>query len=219
MQTTMRKLIYVYDVYCGWCYGFGGVVAEVEKEYKDQLQVDVLSGGMVLPDTPQHINLIADAMLSAYRRVEELTGVQFGKDYLWHIEDKEHSDWYPNSLKSAIALSILKSVAPEKSVAFANDLQYSMFYEGRDLTDDEAYRHLLPKYNLDAEEFYTKMHSAEFEEAARYDFALAKQLQATSFPILLLQESPSKFHLMAKGYTDLETVRKRLDNALQEMNS
>ena len=32
---------------------------------------------------------------------------------------------------------------------FATDLQYALNYEGRDLTDDEAYRHLLAKYSLD----------------------------------------------------------------------
>ena len=212
-------LIYCYDAYCGWCYGFSPVVKEIEQAFKDKLTIAVLSGGMVLPETPQPISVTAGYIKDAYKTVEEYTGIKFGEDYLWHIFNPDKSDWFPNSEKPAIALSIIKEYHPEKAVSFAADLQHALHFEGRDLTDDEAYRHLLPNYYMDADTFYSDLHSEQFKEKAHYDFALVKQLQVTSFPQLLLQASDSKFYLIAKGYTDFETVKGRIDGVLKELNS
>ena len=48
-------LIYCYDAYCGWCYGFSPVISAIADAYKDKLEVEVLSGGMILPEKPVHI--------------------------------------------------------------------------------------------------------------------------------------------------------------------
>jgi putative protein-disulfide isomerase len=190
---------------------------KIYSEYKNKLDFEVLSGGMILPDHPVPISSIAGYVSTAYKNVEELTGIKFGKDYLWHIEHPDQSDWFLNSEKPAIALCVFKEYYPELQVIFAADLQYALHYEGRDLTDDEAYRHLLEKYNIPEEEFYEKMQEVEYKEMAHYEFALCKQLQVTGFPALLLQQSETKFHLLARGYTDYESLVKRLDNVLNEM--
>lgn len=212
------NLIYCYDAWCGWCYGFSPVIKEIEAQFKDRFHFEVLSGGMILPETPSPISLTAPYIQQAYKTVEEYTGIKFGEDYLWHIFNPERSDWFPNSEKAAIALSIIKEYHPDKAVSFAADLQFALHAEGRDLTDDEAYRHLLPKYSLDSETFYSDLHSEKFKEKAYYDFALVKQLQVTSFPQLLLQSSHTKFYMVAKGYTDFETVKERLENILKELS-
>ena len=210
-------LIYCYDAYCGWCYGFSEVMKKIQSEYKDRLEIEVLSGGMILPDEPISIGATAGYIKKGYKRVEELTGIKFGEDYLWHINHPDQSDWYPNSEKPAIALCIFKEYYPHQQVSFATDLQYALHYEGRDLTDDESYRNLLEKYNIPAEDFYGMLHEEEYKEKAHYEFVLCKQLQVTGFPALLLQASETKFHLLTRGYTDYETLHTRLDNALNEI--
>lgn len=213
----MNTLIYCYDAYCGWCYGFSPVIKKIAEKFKEELHVEVLSGGMVLPDEPTHIRATASYIVTAYKRVEELTGIEFGPDYLWHINNPEESDWYPHSLKPATALSIIKELKPDSVLAFAGDLQYALHYEGRDLTDDEAYRHLLEKYKLDAEDFYTKLKEDKYKAAAEYDFALCKQLKVTGYPTLFIQSSDSKFYLVAQGYTGYDVLEERVRNVLEEI--
>lgn len=215
MQPTVY---YCYDAYCGWCYGFSPVITRLADEYKGKLTFDVLSGGMILPETPQHFGIMANYIQGAYKRVEELTGVKFGEDFLWHVFHPGETDWYPHSEMPAIALSIFKEYHPDKAVQLASDLQYALNYEGRDLTDKEAYRHLLPKYNVPEEAFYTKLKSEEYKEKAYYEFALVKQLQVTGYPTVLLQVSNSKFYLLAQGYTDYETLKGRMESVLNEVS-
>jgi putative protein-disulfide isomerase len=210
-------LFYCYDAYCGWCYGFSPVIKKLADTHPE-LQIEVLSGGMILSETPVPIAATAGYIQKAYTTVEELTGIKFGEEYLWHINNPDQSDWFPDSEKPAIALCIFKEFYPDRQVEFAADLQYALHYEGRDLTDDEAYRHLLEKYSIQPETFYSKLKSEEYKEQAYYEFQLCKQLQVTGYPCLLLQNSESKFTLLARGFTDYETLKARLDAALKEMS-
>jgi putative protein-disulfide isomerase len=160
--------------------------------------------------------VMAPYIQKAYKTVEERTGIQFGKDWLWHIFNPEESDWYPNSEKPAIALCVFKDYHHELAVPFAADLQYALHYEGRDLCDDEAYRHLLEKYGIPDTEFYTRLHSEIYKEKAYDEFSLVKQLQVTGFPTLLLQVNDSKFYLLTRGYSDYASLSGRIDEVLRE---
>lgn len=208
---------YCYDAYCGWCYGFSPVITRLAETYKDRLSFEVLSGGMIPAENPRPVSAMAGYIAEAYKRVEEMTGVKFGQDYLWHIFNPGLSDWFPHSEKAAIALCIAREYQPARQVAFAADLQKALHEEGRDLTDDEAYRHLLPAYGIPEEDFYHKLHEEAYREKAHYDFALCRQLQVTGFPALLLQESESRFYLLTRGYAPYEEVSARLEKVLEEI--
>jgi putative protein-disulfide isomerase len=216
-EDVMPVVYYCYDAYCGWCYGFSKVMTRIAEEYADQLNFEVLSGGMILPEQPRHFAPMAKYIQTAYKRAEELTGVKFGEDFLWHVFHPDETDWYPDSTMSAIALCIFKEYHPDKAVFVASDLQYALNFEGRDLTDKEAYRHLVHKYNIPEEEFYTKLQSEEYREKAFYEFALVKQLRVTGFPTVLIQVSESRFYLLAQGYTDYDTLKQRIENVLREL--
>jgi putative protein-disulfide isomerase len=210
-------LYYCYDAYCGWCYGFSPVIKRIFEEYKEQLAFDVLSGGMIITETPRPISLTAGYIQKAYKTVEERTGITFGKDWLWHIFNPEESDWHPSSEKPAIALCIFKDYHHDLAILFAADLQYALHYEGRDLCDDEAYRHLLERYAIPEDDFYRKLHSSEYKEKAYAEFALVKQLQVTGFPAVFLQVNDSKFYLLARGYTGHPDLKKRIDQVLGDI--
>lgn len=213
----LPQLIYCYDAYCGWCYGFGPVVQQIAKEYAGMLPVTVLGGGMILPAKPVHISATAVYIDKAYPHVEALTGIRFGSDYLWHIKNADDSDWYPHSEKPAIALCIFKEIYPHRELEFAADLQYALHFEGRDLTDNEAYRHLLEKYSLQPQMFYAKMASEAYKEKAYYEFALVKQLQVDGYPCVFLQTGELRFVMLAKGYTPYADLKMRLEAALAEL--
>lgn len=50
MGAFRKKLVYVYDALCPWCYAFTPVVDELRRHYGDRLDHEVLSGGMVRGD-------------------------------------------------------------------------------------------------------------------------------------------------------------------------
>src|SRR5688572_1668030 len=172
---------------------------------------------MIMPEEPTHFAPLAKYIQGAYKQVEDLTGVKFGEDFLWHVFHPEETDWFPDSIKAAIALCIFKEYQPDKAVFIAADLQYALNYEGRDLTDDEAYRHLVHECHIPEQAFYEKLTSEEYKEKAFYEIALVKQLQVKGFPSVLIQVSDSKFYLLAQGYTDYPTLKRRIETVLDQL--
>jgi len=206
-----QNLVYCYDAYCGWCYGFRPVMQQVAAQYADRFYITVLSGGMILPQKPMPVGVVAAHIRDAYKNVETATGVAFGADYLWHIYHPEQSDWFPDSRKPAIALSVIKTYFPDKALSFASDLQYALHYEGRDLTDDEAYRHLLPAYGMTAGQFYRDLADPAFFKKAEEDFMLVQRLRVTGFPAVFIQGEGQKFYQVGNGYVPFEVLKERLD--------
>ena len=49
MENTpdLPELLYIFDPLCGWCYGMTPVIQRVRTDMAGQIQVSVLSGGMV----------------------------------------------------------------------------------------------------------------------------------------------------------------------------
>ena len=210
---------YCYDAWCGWCFGFSPVLLQIANTYRDRYPMEVLSGGMILPEQPTHISAMASYIASAYKQVEAATGIRFGADFLWHIHHPDQSDWYPHSEMPAIALCIFKEAFPDLQAQFASDLQTVLHVEGRDLTDPEAYRHLLEKYGLAPAPFFDKLKSDEYKEKAYYEFALCKQLQVTGFPTLFLQTGEQKLYLLSRGFSPFETIQERILSVEREINS
>lgn len=212
-------LLYCFDAYCGWCYGFSPFIKKIAEEFSAELDGEALSGGMILPEKPVHISATAGYISKAYTAVEETTGIKFGEDYLWHIFNPGESDWYPHSEMPAIALCIFKDYFPGKSIEIASEIQYALYYEGRDLTDKEAYRHLIDKYSINPEAFYNKLASDEYKEKANYEFALCKQLKVSGYPCVFIQTGALKFEIVARGYTAYEDLKERIIKVLQSLKS
>jgi len=207
------KIIYVYDAFCGWCYGFSRVIKECYENHKNDFDFEVISGGMMTGEKVGSVNQVAPFIKTSYHNVEEVSGVKFGDAYLRHLEE---GTFILDSVPPSIALSVLKSLKPDLSIPFIHDLQQSIYFEGKDPNDSSLYRYLSVNFGIDPDEFERKMGEDEFREAAYYDFALAKQLKVESFPAVLMQMSETSFYLIAKGYTDSDTLELRIRNVLKE---
>ena len=70
---------------------------------------------------------------------------------------------------------------------------------------------------MDPDDFYTKLHSDEYRDKARYEYALCQQLQVTGFPQVLIQVSEQKLYLLAKGYTPYESLKARIEAVKKEI--
>jgi len=210
-------LYYCYDAYCGWCYGFSNALNTYMAHFGASIEYDALNGGMVLPEKPVHIAHIASYIEEGYLKVEQTTGVKFGEDYLWHIFNPAESDWYPHSLPPAKAHCFFKKNTTINPILLASDIQYALHAEGRDLTDPEAYQHLCERYGISFGDFLMAFEGETYEEVARYEFALVKQLQVTGYPGLLLQTAPSQFYLISRGYSQPEDLIARTERILEEL--
>jgi len=204
------RLIYVYDAFCGWCYGFSGVMKQVYEDYQDQMDFQVVSGGMMLGDREGPVGEVAPFIKGAYTTVETHTGVTFGEAYLEKLMAGTH---YMNSMPPALAMTVFRDHLPDQTVPFAHALQRMFYYDGVDGNDTLSYGRLAATFGLDEAEFVSKMAAPATLERTREDFQLSNQLGVNGFPTVFLMHH-GQLHLLARGYTDPTTFTSRIDSVL-----
>ncbi len=216
MLNPFPRVFYIYDALCGWCYGFKANILRLEQAYSSKLAFEVLSGNMVPQERAEHIGVMASYIASAYKRVEEMTGCEFGPLYLEHIFNPEKSDWKLHSETAGIALSAYKRLEKGKELEFAADIQNLLMRDGVDITNTEAYRSLCPKYGIEEKAFMEMLKEEESRDLAHAEYAMVKQLGITGFPCVLVQVDERKLYMIAKGYTSYDELKMRLDKVLED---
>lgn len=191
------------------------MILAIQEKYEQIFDFEVLSGGMVVGD---RIGPIKDAappnILEIYERIESFTGTKFGEEYLAKVAE---GDSLRNSEIPAAALAVFKSHQPKQAIAFAHNLQEKLFVDALEIDDQQLYESLATEFGLNGPKFYEQMQLPEVMESARYEFALAKQLQVTGYPQLLVQTDETHFYLIAKGYTRFEELNARVEKVLVEL--
>jgi putative protein-disulfide isomerase len=195
---------YFYDALCGWCFGFSPVINKIRKEYKDRFNFEIYSGGMVSGSRVGPIGVVAPYIKTAYKDVEERTGVKFGEKFINNILMPGTA--VIDSDKPSRALSLVKYLKKEMSFDFASDLHNQIYVEGKEVNKKEMYEILANKYKLPSS-FYEDMNTELNEERTEKDYDLVEKFEVNGFPHTVA-EVEGKFYLISRGYTDFDSLKK-----------
>lgn len=207
------KILYVYDALCGWCYGFSPVMQALFVAYQGRVDFDVLSGGMILGDRVGTINEKAPFIKTAYRQVEEVTGVLFGEAFLKDMMGG--GDMQLNSLKPGLALTTLKALEASKIVPFTHALQRAVYFDGRHPDKWEMYVPLAETMGLMGDEFVNQMQEETVLQQTQAEFETVKKMGIYGFPTVVWIDGPNGY-VLARGYTPLNSLKKSVEQLLLE---
>ncbi|MBI2416823.1 MAG: DsbA family protein [Ignavibacteriales bacterium] len=194
------KIYYFYDALCGWCYAFSPVIKEVYEENMERIDFEIISGGMIRGERVGPMSNMAEYILGAIPRVEELSGIQFGKP---HIEVLKEGTTLHSSIEPSIALSVCKMFAPEKAIPFASAMQKAHFFDGKDYNDNAMYIEIAASLGIDTERFSGLLLTEEARYAAHQDFRLAEDFGISGFPACVAEKS-GKYYLISRGFMKKE---------------
>ncbi len=206
------KLIYVYDPLCGWCYGFGPVVEELEKNYSDRVSIDIIPGGMVMGSRIRPVGEMADYILGAIPRLEKMTGVKMGEPYKALLRE---GTYITSSLKPSIALLVFKSFKKEGAIAYAHDVQEAFFLHAKDLNQDELYAEIAKNYDLPEDEFLKRLKNPEYEKLTKKEFQQVSKMGVNGFPALLIEKDDS-LYMLNSGFVEYKKLASFLDKQLEK---
>ena len=96
------KVYYIFDSYCGWCYGFETILKPFIEAHPE-VEVTVLSGGLFMDG---HSLSAFPYMSDTNKRIADMFGVEFGKPYLNLLETES---MVPDSNDAAIGFGVLRS--------------------------------------------------------------------------------------------------------------
>ena len=212
-----NKIIYVFDAYCSWCYGMDPVMVRIAEKYSNTIDFEALSGGMNPEDTTAaEVAQKFQNPRQSFNRVTEMTGEPISNAFIEIIESPEKNAYIFNSTYPARAMVTLKHFSPNREIQQAKDIQHLVYKDAKDLTKTDSYKTLAENYGIDWEAFVHRFESEESLQEAKYEFHLARQLEVTSYPAVLLQTGDQYFYLIARGYTNFDTLDHRIQDILQK---
>jgi putative protein-disulfide isomerase len=173
------RLTYVFDAYCGWCYGFGPVIRDFAAANSGRIDLDVVSGGLFTGARVAPIGTMP-YVADANARIAELTGAEFGPGYHALVAGGRFE---MDSTAAAAGFAALRAAAPGQALDAAEAMQRAFYFDGLSLSEASTYRHIAGQLGLAAD---TVLTAFDARTGAAQDFTRAARLGVTSYPTLLL---------------------------------
>lgn len=213
---TQGKIIYAYDALCGWCYAMADVMKKAIDKYSDELDFEILSGGMVLGERAGKIGDKFDYINEAFKTVESHTGAKFGPKFL---EELKKGDLEMSSLEPSKALTAIKIIKPEIAFEFAHSLQNALYFDGKSIKDEDVLVEIANNFSISEDEFLKHYQSEEVINATNEEFEFVSKLGISGFPTILF-EKDGEYYLIARGFQhfmDLNNVLKKIIKTGEEI--
>lgn len=205
-------ILYVFDPLCGWCYGFTPVVIQLKNDYSTSMNFDIISGGMVTGSRIGPLSNMAGYILSAYKTVEQKTGITFGDKYINGTLRDETA--IQTSIPSSKLLMAFKQIdKSNRSIEFAHQLQRAMYYDGVYADDYHGLAEVGRQFDVDPDELIRLAKTDEIRAKTRDEFQLSSELKVSGYPTVFLHKDQRLF-AVARGADSYANVKSRIDSLL-----
>ena len=150
-----KKIYYVMDTICGWCYGFNDVITKIHEKHKDKFDFEIIPSAM----WGDNLAIVADTFFGGYIKnitvsIEELTSVYFGEAYKNVLDN---GDRVLDSLPGAKAIVLFQKSNKDMAFDFLQQIQKAFFVNGEDLNDITVYTRIAESFGISKEEFEKKL--------------------------------------------------------------
>ena len=198
------KIYYVMDTMCGWCYGFSGVITEIQEKYKDVYDFNILPGGMWTLDNVKTMNnKLGDYIKGHNVSVERLTGKKFGEGFNKNI--LESTSIVLDSFPGSKALAVIQKIKGEVAFSFVKKVQEAFFVEGKNMNDLEVYAEIAENFNISREEFEKEFLSEALTQETFKYFDMVASMGIASYPTVIAVEG-NKGTIISQGYSSFENL-------------
>jgi putative protein-disulfide isomerase len=190
------ELIYVGDPMCSWCWGIAPIVERLSN--RTDIDTRVVVGGLRPGPQAQPLDDgLRQTLAHHWAQVEAKSGQPFDSAAL------QREGWVYDTELPAIAVTTMRSVAPDQTIRFFGHLQGSFYRDAIDITDPDVYPKLIAEFPVDDAAFLAEMLSEDARTRAWEDFAEARELGVLGFPTVLLRIEDTT-QVLSRGYKTQE---------------
>lgn len=202
MANTMNSqdkptLIYVGDPMCSWCYGFGHEIEDAITELGEEIQLEVVMGGL-RPYNTQTMADLKDFLSDHWKHVYEASGQPFQYGIL---DTKLLYDTEP----ACRAVMIARELQASTVMTYFHNVQTAFYAENKNPHLTGTYADIAESMGIDRITFVNKFESKEYKASIKNDFLRASQLGVRSFPTVLLSVN-GETKVVSAGYSKAEKV-------------
>lgn len=175
-------LHYIYDPFCGWCYGAKPLVQAAQHV----LPVIAHAGGMMSGSNRQRVSpQLRNYVMPHDRRIAEYTGQTFGEAYFEGLL-RDHSAVFDST--PPIAAVMAAEQIDGRSLEMLGRLQTAHYVEGRRIADQDVLLELAAQLGFDPATFTAAFTSVDSERHIKDSRALLAKLGGQGFPTFALEQ-------------------------------
>lgn len=209
----MKKIIYITDAQCGWCYGNSNNISTIYDTFKNSVDFEINVGGLWLKENAPKGGIQLSQYISLNGpRMEQTTGVKIGSGFYTLVKDMSYTF---SSLEPSAAVVLVKKLDLNLAFLFAKKVQDALYIDGKRLDKLSTYSPILQELNLDKSNFEKEWLSEENLIKTYAEFKLSTSM-AQGFPTLLLQDG-KEIKKLASGYFNLENMTNVLVHELGQI--
>ncbi|WP_025042238.1 DsbA family protein [Nitrosospira briensis] len=202
-----RKLWYVADPMCSWCWGFSPVIEVIQREYGGRFEVELLLGGLRPGAKQPMLPTQREQILHHWRAVQQRTAQPFR--FEGAMPEGFVYDTEPAS-RGVVAVSLINR---EAIFSFFKMVQSAFYVEQQDVTNPIVLSQLAARVGIDAQQFGQAFESDIAKRLTLEHFQKASQWGVHGFPTVIGQ-SGADYRLLNTGYCSLDELRPKLDGWL-----
>ena len=189
-EDAATVLFYVHDPMCSWCWGFVPVLKDFLSGLPEEIRVKRLLGGLA-PDTAAPMPAAMQQTIAAtWRRIEEtIPGTLFNHDF-WTQCAPRRSTW--PACRAVIAARLQ---GDGFDVRMTRAIQLAYYTQARNPSDEDTLAELAGELGLDVQTFTADLHGEQVEGQLQAEITLARRLQVSSFPSLVLKTGATEWRI------------------------
>jgi putative protein-disulfide isomerase len=199
-----KKLIYVHDPMCSWCFGFSQVYQQITEQLPENIELIRLLGGLA-PDTNEFMPESTRQMVQQnWRRIEQhIPGVEFNYDFWTKCQPRRAT--YP-ACRAVIAA---REQGNEFDVLMTQQIQQAYYRQARNPSDNETLIELAGELGLDKNRFSEQLVAGQTHQQLLDEIATVHAIGISGFPSLILQED-DRFKPVSVNYTNVNAVLEQM---------
>lgn len=204
-----KRVIYVGDPMCSWCYGIAPIVEGLQ-QYCDtnNLQFEIIVGGLRSGGGDQWNEQFQNFLRHEWQKIEETTGQPFHFDIL----DLDYFDYdtEPSCRAVVVARDLLPVDNGRSLTTFFAKIQKKFYFENKDPKEIDFYESICDDLGIDYNLFQIRFDSSEAKHQTIEEFRLRSELGVRGFPSFLLIQDKD-VSLLTAGYTSLQSLVRKIE--------
>jgi putative protein-disulfide isomerase len=182
-EPRMRTPVtYVFDAYCGWCYGFSATFRDFVARHAGEIELTVIPGGLFVGERRVPIREL-DFIARANASIAALTGVTFGPAFQALVDDGR---FVMDSGEAARGFLALEGLAPARDAELAAAMLSAFYVDGQSLSAPETYAAIGARFGASAADVRAALARTD-DAAVSRQFERARALGVSGFPTVLVE--------------------------------
>ncbi|MHA2937631.1 DsbA family protein [Vibrio sp. RC27] len=182
-----KKIYYIYDPMCSWCWGYKPVWNEIERKLGNDVQVIYVLGGLA-PDTDEPMPEEMQRQIASYwKKIENFLGTEFNYEF-WEKNTPRRST-YP-SCRATLAA---RMQGAEKQMLEA--IQHAYYLHAQNPSDNDILIGLAENIGLDTTKFKEDFTSPQVHQALLEEINFSRMLGGNGFPSVCMESSEKIYNI------------------------